>query len=295
MGLSFVKKAKTPTPSDSLSYFLHKVLSTGDSGRGFKRVHASDVTKEDWCPRRHCLMKELGAQENAQEIGTALQMVFDQGNLLAKHVLNVMAQSGILLGDWECIHCGAMHRFRKKPGTCSKCSRSWFRYEEVRITSNQSGISCGIDAFVSLPSEVTYRIVEIKTMDKEMFKSLKMPLAEHRLRTSLYLQSFLDSDHPAQGMVNTDEGLILYISKGGFGEKRAHPKEWGFKDTSWTPFKEFKIERDQKIHGDYEALAKPVKARQEGGALPCGICPSAYADRAQSCEVVGPCFSGAYK
>ena len=148
--------------------------------------------------------------------------------------------------------------------------------------------------------EPKLRAIEIKTIDKDMFKDkhtkkeLVAPLAEHKLRTALYLRIIAESGHPWSSLVSTDAATILYVSKGGYGCQDLTLKSWGLKE-QFTPFKEFTVKRDDKMTESVSRRAQVIKHFRDGKVgMPCGVCPTAFAKRAQFCAQRSPCFSGEY-
>src|SRR3546814_3562070 len=97
------------------------------------------------------------------------------------------------IGDWEGMSCGAMHKFTKRPKVCQTCNCKSLRYKELRFVSAVSGASCGVDLAVDFNIGKLVP-VEIKTIDKEEFKKLEMPLAEKRKRGALYCRILKEAD-----------------------------------------------------------------------------------------------------
>ncbi len=287
-------KAKEGGAPEKLSYHLHRVMSRQTAARSIKRIHASEVTKPDYCPRRFALMDKTGIRPKPETIGTCEEAVYEQGRALARMVVHWAANAGIAVGDWECLGCGTTYHYQGRPPACGDCKSKRFVYREIRVRSTVSGISGGLDLLVALPGVARHRLVEIKSIAKEPFKALVMPLAEHRLRTNLYLRCVAESDHSCKSLMDKETGIVLYVSKGGYGEKSDLPKKWGISDMPWTPFKEFTIERDDKETQTSADAAKMLYDYQQGGAMPGGICLSAFCQTAQRCEVRQQCFSGAH-
>jgi hypothetical protein len=120
-----------------------------------------------------------------------------------------------------------------------------------------------------------------------------MPLAEHRARTALYLRVI--AEDPEEGVdVDTTEARILYVTKGGWGDKDLEVKKWDLTDGPWSPFKEFVVEASDELTGPYHEKAVALKARRGGGPMPAGICPTQFCKRAKFCQVHAECFSGQY-
>ena len=194
---------------------------------------------------------------------------------------------------WKCIACGTLHEFQTKPVACKTCGVKRFDPIEVRFESAVTGASCGVDMLLAM-GETKLRPVELKTIDKEEFKQLKAPLAEHKWRTNLYLRIIDECEHHWSNMVNTKQATILYISKGGFGTLDPELKKWGLSD-QFSPFKEFTIHRDDSLTEGICKRAKVVTDFRKGlVGMPCGICTTAMDKRAKTCGFRGACFSGDY-
>jgi len=293
-----VKSKKTKHGSHTPAYYLHRHLSarTDDYWR-VDSLHASDVTKDDFCPRYMALAKVLNHKPKARPSATCEQVVFAQGRMHATMLINWFAEMGYAWGNWLCVGCGCKRLHCQRPTDCvtPKCRGKAFVYVETRIRSKVSGISCGIDLFLALPGRQKLLVVEIKSYDKEKFKALKMPLAEHRVRTSLYLRCVDEAGEEWVDAVEVNEADILYVSKGGYGEKTTVPtKVWGLRDRAWSPFKTFTITRDDSLTDEYVKRAIPVHEFMTGGIMPSGVCSSALATRAENCDLRVQCFSGKY-
>ena len=140
--------------------------------------------------------------------------------------------------------------------------------------------------------EPKLRPVEIKTMDKDQFKTLVAPLAEHKLRTTYYLRIIAESDHSWATMVSTERSTILYVSKGGYGCQDDTLKGWGLRE-QFSPFKEFTVERNDAMTEALDRRAKVVKDFRDGKVgMPHGLCVTALSKRAKFCPQRAACFSG---
>jgi hypothetical protein len=147
---------------------------------------------------------------------------------------------------------------------------------------------------LKLPGQDKLRVIEIKTMDKESFKDLVAPLAEHRLRTNLYMRCIAESDDDRSSLLFTDTAYVLYVSKGGFGVKDPTIAKWGLHD-SFSPFKEYVVKRNDKDTENVLVAPRNVlKFRQGLSGLPGPICTTALTDRAKECPLRKHCFSGKY-
>lgn len=292
MALKILKKAvKQP----SIKLMIHQSVAGMEKARSHANIHASDLMHEaEFCPREWILLDLTQRARKDQFIGTSQRLTFDHGKDLEWRIRNKYLRPN-MVGQWRCGVCNQLHpTIGKAPKVKCKCGYSRWEYEEVRFHCKETGVSGGIDSFVDV-DQPKLRLLEIKTMDKDEFKTLIAPLAEHRFRTSLYLKLAEQSDLPVSFGVNTKEAHILYASKS-FGFKDTSMKEAGISDAPFSPFKEFIIERDDSLAETPLAKAKLVtmirKDPQIG--IPGGVCKSALDRRANSCACVTACFGGKF-
>ena len=143
--------------------------------------------------------------------------------------------------------------------------------------------------------------VEVKTIGPEDFKKLEAPLAEHRLRTNLYLRCIDESSDELRSHVRTDIAKVLYVSKGGYGCSDESVCKWGFRDQKYSPFKEFTITRNDADTQSYCDKALALKVFRDNPLplaerpLPARICPNALVKRATYCPKMKDCFSEKFK
>jgi len=283
----------------SLKTLLHQTIPKNEPARNINVLHGSEVTREGkrtrFCPRAYVLQDILQIKSRSSFVGTSLRLTYDMGTDLQDRITNHWLTSRVI-GDWLCLSC------RKVKASCLRpkghCGQSGiycqWRYQEIRVTSLVTGVSCGLDMLINL-SETTLRLVEIKTMVKEQFKALKTPVDEHALRTNLYLRVIAESDHPIRRKINTESAVILYVSKS-YGVKDKHiVQKKGVTDIKFSPFKEFAIIRDDKKTDAVCHQAQLVFNYRQGKKLiPKGICGTSYCGRAMNCPVVKACFSGKF-
>lgn len=279
--MSFLKKVIKKTSIVSL---LHGSMSKYDKHRGVNEVHASDMTREvEFCPKEYAIHHTLCKPKKGFAIAAPMRHTFDMGVDIGERVCNDYLVD-FALGDWKCASCGTVRTFQKKPKTgCDREDiRCNWRYEEVRLKIPP--ITCGFDLFLDV-GKPKARVVEIKTMIKELFVKLKAPLAEHRLRTNLYLRMIANS--PLADRVETSVGHVLYIAKS-YGN-------WNPDEGVLTPFKEYEVERDDKATDKMVARAAEYQLYRNTGKIPQRVCPSATCKRAKACSVVQECFSSQFK
>ena len=294
------QKDETEEHEDLISYHLHRTLCADSEPkwRADGRIHASDLSREDFCPRFFALRDVTGLpQKSVTYLATVDHLVFAQGRMHATMVIDWAARAGIAWGFWSCVQCGYQTGLQPRPTKCHKCQKQTvWRYREVVVRSDFSGVSGGLDLLVQLPGRDKLLVVELKSYPKEKFQALKMPLAEHRERTNLYLRLVDECGLPGLETIDTTEARVLYVTKGGWGRKSGEPKAWGLKDRGWTPFHEFTVKRDDSATEYLVEKARPYWAwRVDGESFPKGICPHALSSVAQNCDYASACFSGKFK
>jgi hypothetical protein len=292
MAMTFLKKQSASAPSKSLKYLLHNYLSGPDDGRPFAVIHASDLTKEEGlCPRAYALADVTKAKPHGSWLVTSEVVMYRMGHDQQDAVVNWFADMGRAIGHWQCLACNHLHEFQKRPQKCVACDSQAFRPKEVRFTSAINGASCGIDMLAAL-GDTKLVPVEIKTMAAEQFKGLLAPLAEHRLRTNLYLRIIRESAHSWSDQVNTSKAIVLYIQKGGYGCADPQLKTWGLHE-QFSPFKDYEIKRIDSETDVLAARAKVVTDFRAGNVgMPVGLCSTAMSKRASTCQFKTKCFAG---
>lgn len=297
MPLKFIKTK--PVKVNGLRKHLHRQLAGTHPGRPLTRVHASDVTYAayQFCPRERAYQHLLKKKPRDQRISTSEHMTFGIGHYVEDEVIETFVEAGMAVGDWKCKHCGSMYVFCKRPPVCKDCGHKHFEHIEKRVTSELSDISCGLDLLLALPGQSKHTVVEIKSIDKDVFKELKAPLAEHEQRTKLYLRCLDESSQPWTNLVRKDQAFVLYVSKGGYGTACEEVPLWEFWDQAFSPFKDFPILRDDKsidcVVGpalEYKAWKELFAEIGEEAPLPPRICNSSLDKRAKKCSCLNPCF-----
>jgi len=298
-----VIKALAEKQGVSIKHLIHRALPAWEPARSHKILHASDLMKEhEFCPREFALF-DLSPQTKPKGrfIGTAQHITYAHGKDMERRLRNDWLREHVV-GYWDCGVCGLhLQTFGKSPKlNCPECHvvGRWV-YREPRFDSKISGISGGIDAIVDV-GQTVHRMVEIKSIDKDYFKDLVAPYAEHRFRASLYLRLAAESDDPIAKRLNKKVLHILYVSKS-YGFKDTSLAQAGIKDEPFSPFKEYVVERDDSLTETAVAKAKALhyfrKNSKKPSAvtfIPCGVCVSALTKRAEACPVRAQCFSGSY-
>lgn len=283
----------------SIKLMIHQAAAGWELAREKDTIHASELFKDlEFCPRESAFYDIGLVKPKNNFIGTSMQITYAIGHDTERRIRNSWLRNYVV-GYWKCGVCGSVYyKWGKVPKVkCPSCGwgHQWV-YEEVRVLDPETGVSGGIDAFVDT-GERKLRLLELKTMDKDQFKKLIAPLAEHRYRTALYLWLVEHSNLPEKERINQMQAFIIYMSKS-FGFKDMTMKENGVPDMPFSPFKEYTIERQDEVIKIPLARAKVLTRYREmvkndsSTGLPCGICHNGLTKRAQSCSAIAHCFSG---
>jgi len=281
----FIKKAlKKKEATESLVAFLDKRVSGFEPARSFKKIHMSDISKDGYCPREVALLDVTNKSRKGQYISTALQVAFDNGNALHDLCRNKWLEFDVV-GSWLCPMCRNTLLFSKKPKVkCNTCHAKLWEYQEETFIDPLTKAQGSIDFFIDFGTG-KHVMCEVKSISKDDFKELKAPLAEHRVRTNLYLELLHRSENPHISHINLSSAKVLYISKG-YGAKTDFGKV--------IPFREFNVEYDFKSAQPYFEKAAKVELFRASGIMPVGICPNSMVNRVKTCSVPQACWSGSY-
>lgn len=291
---------KATVPHFSVKAELHRAMASVEAPRPHYPLRASDMMPKagEFCPREHAFLDLKAAHKRPEFLSTSLRMTFDVGRFVETRVRHYLQRTAV--GFWKCRVCGSKQRPIPTPypaGACLHCKAiKGFDYDEVRFKDPVSGISGGMDILISTKGSKGLQLVEIKSMASDAFKDLLAPLAEHRFRTLLYLRIIANADNKfIANSVNQESATVLYVSKG-FGVKDDSISKLGIKDQNFSPFKEFKVLRDDSVTQTAIDRATALTKWRENPSkgMLCGVCPNGLVKRAQSCPAVVPCFSGNY-
>jgi hypothetical protein len=298
--LTFIKQMEKPAVS--VKHLIHRKLAGMEPARPHFPLRASTLLKSgyEFCPREHALMDLQQGAPKAQFVGTSLRYTFDHGKDAEKRVRNVYLRQEAI-GHWKCRvckHIDSAFGHCPDPKPCPKCGFKYhWEYMEPEFDHPTTAVQCHIDALIKFPEKPKLHLVELKTMAGDEFKKLMAPLAEHKLRTSLYLQMVAESEWEGKQRVDTSEASILYISKA-FGCKDEDLAKHKVKDAPFSPFKEFNVKRDDKLNAKTMARARVLKIWRDTGsdvkALPAGICKSTMDPRAKQCPTCVSCYGGKF-
>ena len=280
---------------DPLLWYLNTTISRQDPPRTPCAVHASDVFKQDhsFCARERAISIKNNLSTKQKALSASQGYTFALGEAISEIIVNQFAKNNHAYGFWQCSNCKNLHFLGGQPKICPLCdSRVPHKYVECRFTSKATGIRSSIDMLTDLDADDNMlRVVENKSIEQSKFKTIKAPLAEHRLRTNFYLRNVQESDTTLSKHIHSDYGYIIYATKG-FGTKGGLPTgtDWS---ASYSPFKVFKVNRDDSVTDQF--LDQPIKfkywAENKKEPLPKKeICNSIKDERAKECPAAKLCF-----
>lgn len=287
--MKFLKDAHEQAFAPKMSIINRLIDGLGgyEPARSHEVVHASDITKESFCPRQTALLDLTKGKKKDEWIEPAMRVTFDTGNVMAD-LFREKWGSGWVYGDWECVRCGAQRTFCVKPVCPCPAAKglmcSW-RYREMNFVSKTYDVSGSLDSVCDLGSPQLF-VTELKIIAPTEFEKIVAPLPEHRIRTSLYLKLVEDSNSAYKIRLNLQKAKVLYISRA-YGKK--HDKYGQI-----LPFKEFDVARDDKALGPALEKAKKVKEWRTLKKMPAGVCATSADKLAKQCSMCSFCFSGKY-
>jgi hypothetical protein len=278
---------ETNQPKESIITVLRKKLGGYEEGRKRDVVHASDITKADFCPRQWAFL-DLDGKENGhgQYIPTALRVTFDMGRALEKTLIEDWAGDTVV-GNWECRRCLALRSMCVKPKNgCGKSTDCIWEYRQVYVESPVTGVIGSLDALFDVGTSKLL-LTELKTMNATEFDAIVAPLPEHRIRTNLYLKLVAESNSAYKNLINLHEGRVFYVS-------RSYGKKHDGYNGEILPFKEFVVLRDDAALKPVLQKATQLKIFREQKLMPSGICATALDKAAKNCSSCKSCFSGSH-
>jgi hypothetical protein len=211
-----IKQLFNKTKNVRIKDLLHDEMTSIEDARSIARVHSSDLTHErGFCPREVVLSKLLTRPRLDKKIDVALRYTFDEGRDKQWRLNNDWLRR-YMIGDWQCTQCGWFVPWSRYP-VKRACQSNYFascsfEYREA-VFKGPNDVSGSIDAVVDvgLPK---LRVVECKILSdgqKEVFRRLIQPMAEHRIRTRLYLKLIAESDFKHKDEIDTDTAHVIYM------------------------------------------------------------------------------------
>lgn len=276
---------KPTHPKQSIIGVLKQQLGGASPGRSMQTLHASDVTKVDFCPRKWAFFDLFEKQPAMDRVSTAMDVTFRMGSVTERLLVEEWGGDAVV-GNWRCRWCGESRTMVPHPhGHCATGKPHWWQYRQLVVDAAAYGLQGGIDVLFNIGAPQLV-VTELKTLNPHEFETMVVPLPEHRLRTNLYLRILEESQHPFREKICLTEARVLYISRG-YGKLN---KDWN----EILPFREFVVKRNDADLAEFLKRAQALQMFRTQGLMPAGICHTALDKYAKNCSVCKACFSGTY-
>jgi CRISPR/Cas system-associated exonuclease Cas4 (RecB family) len=209
-GFADAKKPSVDLLRDIRAFVVAQEAQHGNDNREKRKIHVSDLTKDDPCPRRLYYRVSGEVDTDVPKTATAqLIAIWSAGTAEHEKWQRWLQQMGDLWGSWTCLVCE--HKWQDtSPEECPECYSALLRYDEVELEDTEyplvghaDGAVPRLNALVEIKSfavgsvrvEDPRRVAEYtikhegKTLiDQEgLWKSLKRPLKSHLAQGTLYL------------------------------------------------------------------------------------------------------------
>lgn len=193
--------------------------------------------------------------------GFTRQLTFDIGH--AMHTLIQNSNDRYFKeqrrGHWKCVACGVVSPFGKPPTeNCTYCGANIeaLVYHEFELKIEKPYYVSGHPDLFIAPSEAPnkIRVVELKTMSGEKFKTLVAPLVEHVYQLHTYMWACGLRKNDLSIWLDDEVGYITYISK---------------KEVSGElPIKTFTVNREVRVLKDIFDRLQQYKEGIEDNVIP---------------------------
>lgn len=264
--------------NDLEDVLLSKSVSTR---KEYKTIHVSQLAK--YCPRKLILQELLNAYPEVRE-SVSRGLAFEIGSVVHETFQRKVLPSFDLYGNWRSCDGNVIEGL--KPQSAHYCGRCCWEYNELRFEyplGHDWYLVGSIDGLIKYKSE--WVLIELKTMDGDIFRGLESPLDDHFIQTQIYLNLIKQSNK--YSYINAAK--IVYINKD-YG-KKYKCKCGNVLDMHKRLFKSFHIKYNSTIGQKYIDNAKSVIKIYEN-KLPNRVCDSTQQGFKQyKCHVVTQCFS----
>ena len=245
------------------------------------------------CLREIILGHKLGMRKY-EYVDANGSVIFDIGNELHRVVQNHSRYLGDkIYGRWKCLACNTIlnKQLMPKPPECTVCgaNHNAIQYEEKFLYIKW--LTAHPDAYVMSPTTKKHLIVgEIKTIDKDAFKDLVAPIADHVYQVNGYmlLSEIISKQEHWEIPFNSDEAYIYYFSKGHAGRQNYPVKIFTIKKQK--AIVEDIIARVKLYRESYDPKTKTIKSLPDPVSACLGAKWSNY--RAINCNVKPYCVAG---
>jgi len=249
-------------------------------------LHASDLDSP-YCPRQQYYRYKAGRTEKVQ--GSFLTYTFDIGHAI-EDLIREQYLKEHMYGVWQCVSragegedniCGKTQEGGYWEGECPDCGWVNWKYQEVEFISVEYFLHCSLDGILLLGGE--FYLLEIKSINEELFKKLYKPLDHHEWRTQVYLNcmntpSFINSTI-GELLGPITKSYILYCAK----------SSGVFVEGAIFPFKAFEVQYND-ISQEIKSRTDPFYEARNTDVYPMRVCTSIQDKQAINCPFFSPCM-----
>lgn len=202
-------------------------------------------------------------KECTETISASLRAKFDIGHSLHWLYQNkYLGPLGILKGSWRCRSCQEeIEGFYPTANVCS-CGKNKWSFVEPKIEIPELCITGHCDGIIDRGDGPW--VMDIKTIDPTLFKSLKEPSMSYVYQVHAYMMG-----------LGINRALILYVDKS---------------SNTVNPTKEILISYDESVEQRIRALSADYQEMNKTRALPPKTCDSNTCAAAKRCPYKDICF-----
>ena len=144
--MSWLRNAlhKAVKPKQSIIGVLKQHLGGPQPGRSMKVLHASDVTKTDFCPKKWALFDLFEKDPPNDTVATAMDVTYQMG-LITESLLVEHWAGDAVVGNWRCRHCGVQRSMTTNPGGyCAgfggqQPKKHWWQHLQIVVSAPDTG------------------------------------------------------------------------------------------------------------------------------------------------------------
>ena len=154
-------------PQHPLVGSIQRHIVSMNEGRNVDRdtahLHASEMCKQDWCPRQSWYRMIGTPEEGDQAPWWRLANIFEEGHFIHEKYQTWLWEMGCLEGTWGCRVCH--HRWwATSPGVCARCASSFIFYREVPLESDELWLIGHADGIWNDTETEARELLEIKSI-----------------------------------------------------------------------------------------------------------------------------------
>lgn len=171
----------------------------------------------DSCVRMHVIGNAMKMQQK-RFLNIHSKTTFGIGDSLHYWIQNtdMVFDEKQRVGWWQCQACRKLRPFGRKPKSECKCGASLsacvYYEHSLSVYKNPVVVTGHPDLFVLVKKGII-RVVEIKSIKKEAYENLVMPLIAHQWQIMLYLMYCNKSTTKLPVTIDESLGYVLYVAK----------------------------------------------------------------------------------